>query len=83
MEHNFHYIVVFYKTVVFIRYLRDATQTFREFEYTAQTMSATNLLRSVPLAVSFNLQSAYWHLYKCTCFRVLAVFFTLFFWCVC
>ena len=66
------------KTVVFIRYLRDATQTFREFEYTAQTMSATNLLRSVPLAVSFNLQSAYWLLYKCTCFWALAVFFMLF-----
>jgi len=32
----------------------------------------------VPLAVSFNCQSAKWCLYKCTCFQVLAVFFTPF-----
>ena len=32
----------------------------------------------MPLAVSFNHQSANWRLYKCTCFRVLAVFFTPF-----
>jgi hypothetical protein len=32
----------------------------------------------VPLAVSFNRQSANWRIYKCTRFRVLAVFFTPF-----
>ena len=32
----------------------------------------------MPLAVSFNRQSANWRLYTCTCFRVLAVFFTPF-----
>jgi len=32
----------------------------------------------VPLFVSCNQQSGNWHLYKCTCFRVLAVSFTPF-----
>ena len=32
----------------------------------------------MPVAVSFNHQEANWRLYKCTCFRVLAVFFTPF-----
>ena len=32
----------------------------------------------MPLAVSFNRQSANWRLYKCMCFRVLAVSFTPF-----
>ena len=32
----------------------------------------------MPLAVSFNRQSANWRLYKCTCFRVLVVSFTPF-----
>jgi hypothetical protein len=36
------------------------------------------LRRYVPVAASFNRQAAKWRLYKCTCFRVLAVFFTPF-----
>jgi hypothetical protein len=32
----------------------------------------------VPVAVSLNRQAANWHLYKCTRFRVLALFFTPF-----
>ena len=58
--------------------IHGATQNFREFEYTAQTVSATNLRRQVPLFVSFNQQCGNWRLYECTCFRVLAVFFTPF-----
>jgi hypothetical protein len=58
--------------------IRGATQNFREFEYTAQTVDATNLRRKLHHAVSFNRQSANWRPYNCTCFRVLAVFFTLF-----
>jgi hypothetical protein len=58
--------------------IRCATQNFREFEYTVQTISATNLRRYVPVAVSFNRQAANWRLYKCTYLRVLAVFFTPF-----
>jgi len=53
-------------------------KTFREFEYTAHTISATNLRRQMTLAVSPNRQSANLRLYKCTSFRVLAVFFTPF-----
>jgi hypothetical protein len=57
-----------------------ATKNFPEFEYTAQTICASNLRRYVPLAVPFNRQSANWRLYKCRCFRVLAVYLTPFSW---
>ena len=59
-----------------------ATQHFWEFEYTAQTVSAMNLHHYVLLFVSFIQQCAKWHLYKCTCFQVLAVFFTPFHVCL-
>jgi len=42
-----------------MRSLRGATQNFRESEYTVQTISATNLRYSVPIALSYKLQSAY------------------------
>jgi hypothetical protein len=43
-----------------------------------QTISTMNLRHYVPLAVTFNHQSANWRLYKCKCFRVLAVYLTPF-----